>query len=95
MILPFMKMFSRPVISGWKPVPTSRSEAMRPLMPMRPTVGEVTRERIFSSVLFPAPFLPMIPTTSPCSTLKSMSLRTHTNPEVPRCVRSLVSPILR
>src|SRR3982074_904517 len=29
-IAPFRKMFSRPVSSGWNPVPTSRSEATRP-----------------------------------------------------------------
>lgn len=30
MMEPFMYMFSLAVISGWKPVPTSSSEAMRP-----------------------------------------------------------------
>jgi len=31
----------------------------------------VTRDKSFSSVLFPAPFFPMMPTTSPCSTLNA------------------------
>ena len=31
-----------------------------------PSVGSVIRERIFSSVLLPAPLRPMTPTTSPC-----------------------------
>jgi hypothetical protein len=38
-------------------------------------VGRVIRDRIFRSVLFPAPFRPMMPTTSPCSTVKSTSRR--------------------
>ena len=38
---------------------------MRPSMSAHPQVGSVMRERIFRSVLFPAPFLPISPTTSP------------------------------
>jgi hypothetical protein len=49
------KMFSRPVISGWKPVPTSSRLAIHPRAIMVPVVGEVTLLRIFSSVLFLAP----------------------------------------
>ena len=49
-IAPLRKTFSRPVSSGWKPVPTSSSEPTRPLMPARPSVGSVIRERILSSV---------------------------------------------
>ena len=62
---PFRKMFSRPVSSGWKPVPTSSSEPTRPRISARPVVGAVMRDRIFSSVLLPAPLRPMMPTTSP------------------------------
>ncbi len=43
-------MFSRPVSSGWKPVPTSSRLATRPLIVMRPVVGSVMRLRILSSV---------------------------------------------
>ena len=56
------KMFSRPVSSGWKPVPTSSSEPTRPTVSPRPDVGGVMRARIFSSVLLPAPLRPMMPT---------------------------------
>ena len=51
---------------------------MRPRARMTPVVGDVTRESIFSSVDFPAPLRPMMPITSPSSTLKSMSLSAHT-----------------
>jgi hypothetical protein len=37
-------------------------------------VGSVTRDRIFSKVLLPAPFLPTIPSTWPRSTSKVISL---------------------
>ncbi len=63
-------MFSRPVSSGWKPVPTSRSDATRPRISTRPSVGAVIRERIFNNVLLPAPFGPMMPTICPRSTSK-------------------------
>ncbi len=66
-------MFSRPVSSGWKPVPTSSSEPTRPRSRTRPSVGSVMREMILSSVLLPAPFRPMMPTTSPCPTSNDTS----------------------
>src|SRR6185436_10089695 len=72
-IAPFRKMFSRPVSSGWKPVPTSSRLDTRPSRSMCPRVGGVIRERIFSSVLFPAPLGPMMPTTSPTCTSKLTS----------------------
>ena len=37
----------------------------------RPSVGSVMRERIFSSVLLPAPLRPIRPTTSPCLNLEA------------------------
>ena len=49
--------------------------ATRPRTSMRPVVGYVIRDRIFSSVLLPAPLRPMIPRTSPSSTEKDTSLR--------------------
>src|SRR5450759_592409 len=70
---PFMKMFSRPVSSGWKPVPTSSSGRTRPRICTSPNVGSVMRASILSNVLLPAPFRPMIPTTSPAETSKSTS----------------------
>ena len=62
---PLRKIFSRPVSSGWKPVPTSSRLATRPWMSIVPVVGPVIRVRSLSSVLLPAPLRPMIPTTSP------------------------------
>ena len=88
-------MFSRPVSSGWNPVPTSSREAMRPLALMLPVVGPVTLERIFSRVLLPAPFFPMIPSTSPCFTSKLMSFSAQAYALSPLLSRTLVSPILR
>src|SRR5512135_3658663 len=66
-------MFSRPVSSGWKPVPTSSRLAIRPWMSIAPVVGRVIRVRSLSSVLLPAPLRPMIPTTSPWRISKSTS----------------------
>ena len=40
---------------------------------MWPLVGGVIRDRIFRSVLLPAPFRPMMPTTSPTRTSKLTS----------------------
>jgi hypothetical protein len=51
-------------------VPTSRRLDTRPCMVILPSVGSVMRARIFRSVLLPAPFLPMMPTTSPSSISK-------------------------
>ncbi|MNR56630.1 hypothetical protein D3C85_1772400 [compost metagenome] len=62
---PLRNIFSRPVISPLKPVPTSNKDAIRPRDFILPAVGAVTFERIFKSVDFPAPFFPIIPKTSP------------------------------
>src|SRR6184192_1782530 len=43
---PLRKTFSRPVNSGWKPVPTSSRLATRPRMTTRPSVGGVILSRI-------------------------------------------------
>lgn len=75
---PLRKIFSLPVISGWKPVPTSNREAILPLTLIFPVVGFVTFERSFNNVDFPAPLRPIIPTASPCSILKSTSRSAHT-----------------
>ena len=68
---------------------------MRPRARIVPVVGAVTRLSSLRSVLLPAPFLPMMPTTSPCSTLKLISLRAQTYSLSPLCARSLTSPTLR
>ena len=76
-------------------IQTSSKLPMRPRARMVPVVGAVTLESIFNRVLLPAPFLPMMPTTSPCSTMKSMSRRAHTYSLSPLVLRSLVSPMVR
>src|ERR1039458_435556 len=75
------KTFSRPVSSGWNPVPTSNRDAMRPLTFTSPLAGAVTRERIFSNVLLPAPFRPIIPKISPCLTEKETSRKAQKSSE--------------
>jgi len=52
-------MFSRPVSSGWKPVPTSSREATLPQRDTEPQEGAVMRERILRRVDLPAPLRPM------------------------------------
>ena len=80
-------MFSRPVSSGWKPVPTSSRLRTRPRSSALPDVGSVIRLRIFSKVDLPAPFRPMIPTTSPgmISKLTSSSARRMARPGSAGC----------
>ena len=51
-------MFSLPVSSGWKPVPTSSSVATRPRVRETPAVGSVMRLRIFRSVDLPGAVTP-------------------------------------
>jgi hypothetical protein len=48
---------------------------MEPEILAAPDVGGSTRARILSSVDLPAPFLPMIASTSPESTVNETSLR--------------------
>ena len=90
-------MFSRPVKSGWKPVPTSRRLDIRPRITARPEVGSVIRERIFKSVDLPAPFPPMIPTTSPVLISNDTSRSAHNTSEslsgsLGICLALLASP---
>ncbi len=63
-----MKMFSRPEISGWKPAPSSIRAEMRPWVTTSPAVGLLMPARIFSSVLLPEPFSPMMPRVCPAWT---------------------------
>src|SRR3954452_23191229 len=75
---PFMKMFSRPVSSGWKPVPTSSRLPVLPCMTAWPRVGSVIRLRIFSRVVLPAPLWPMTPSACPFWTSKLTSFKAQT-----------------
>ena len=72
---PFRKMFSRPVSSGWKPVPTSSRLATLPLMRTLPSVGSVIRLKILRRVDFPAPLRPIMPIRSPRFTSNDTSFR--------------------
>ena len=67
-ITPFMKMFSRPEISGWNPAPSSIRAEIRPRTCSVPVVGLVIPATSFSSVLLPEPFLPMRPIVLPGAT---------------------------
>ena len=62
-------------------MPTSNKLATRPRIRTRPVVGSVIWLRIFNSVDLPAPFLPLMPTTSPCLTSKLTSLRAQKSSE--------------
>src|SRR5471032_1006635 len=72
-IAPLRNTFSRPVSSGWKPVPTSSRLDTRPVRSTYPSVGGVMRDSTFSSVLLPAPFGPTMPITSPTPTRNETS----------------------
>ena len=72
-MVPFKKTLSRPVSSGWNPVPTSRRDAIRPWTSSRPEVGAVILERILSSVDLPAPLPPISASTSPSRTSNETS----------------------
>ncbi len=66
-------MLSRPLSSGWKPVPISSRLATRPRMRISPSVGAVMRLISFSMVDLPAPLRPSSATASPLFTLKDTS----------------------
>src|SRR4051812_6354378 len=82
---PFRKTLSRPLSSGWKPVPTSRIELTRPAISAYPSVGSVMRARIERSVDFPAPFGPITPSTSPRPTSNDTSRRAQTSSNASAC----------
>jgi energy-coupling factor transporter ATP-binding protein EcfA2 len=71
---PFKYVFSRPLRSSWKPVPTSSSDPIRPVTSTKPVVGSVICDSTFKSVDLPAPLRPMMPTTSPAATSNDTSL---------------------
>ncbi len=58
-------------------MPSSSSAATRPVMWTEPVVGCVVPVIILSSVLLPAPLMPMMPSARPGSTEKEMSCNTH------------------
>ena len=60
-MMPLMKMFSRPEISGWKPAPSSISAEIRPSTTTDPVVGRVIPATHLSSVLLPEPLRPITP----------------------------------
>ena len=66
-------MFSLPVKSPLKPVPTSSKDFTRPRKIASPEVGSVILLNIFNRVDFPAPFLPTTPKTSPGLIVKETS----------------------
>ena len=55
-------------------MPTSSRLPTRPRKQTSPVVGGVILDKIFNNVLFPEPFFPIIPNTSPFSTEKLISL---------------------
>ena len=71
----FIYTFSRPVNSGLNPEPNSSKAATRPLTSISPTVGERVPQISWSNVLFPLPFLPMIPKVEPFGMSNEMSFR--------------------
>ncbi len=72
-MMPLMKTFSRPEISGWNPAPSSISAEMRPWTATVPVVGLVMPATSLSSVLLPEPLRPMTPSVRPRGTLKLTS----------------------
>ncbi|MNT94765.1 hypothetical protein D3C72_2365210 [compost metagenome] len=68
-------MFSRPLKSGWKPAPSSRSGERRPLTVTVPALGRITPVISLRMVLLPDPLVPITPTDSPGLTWKLMSFR--------------------
>ena len=72
-------MFSRPVMSGWKPAPSSMRLDTRPFTVTRPSLGCSILVRSFRVVLFPQPFFPIRPTASPLRTWKLIPSSTVTS----------------
>ena len=60
-MMPLMKTFSRPEISGWNPAPSSISADTLPATRTVPLVGLVMPATSFSRVLLPEPLRPMTP----------------------------------
>lgn len=72
-------MFSRPVSSGWKPVPTSIRLAIRRRWVTRPRVGSVVQLRIPNGVDLLAPLRSIMRSVSLRLTLKERSFSTKSS----------------
>jgi len=70
----FMYTFSRPVSSGWNPLPSSSMAARRPRVRISPEVGRTMPAMHFSNVDFPEPLCPIRPRVWPCGISSAMSL---------------------
>ena len=73
-MMPLMKTFSRPEISGWKPAPSSMSAEMRPSTVTVPLVGLVMPATSLSAVLLPEPLRPITPKVEPFGTVNDTSV---------------------
>ena len=72
---PLKKMFSVPVSSPSKPVPSSIKGAIDPRITAQPDVGVMIPAATRRSVDLPAPFEPITPNVSPAGTSNETSLR--------------------
>ena len=72
-MMPLMKTFSRPEISGWKPAPSSISAEIRPLTVHRAARRLGDAGDSLSSVLLPEPLRPMTPSVRPVGTVNETS----------------------
>ncbi len=78
-MMPLMKTFSLPEISGWKPAPSSIRAETFPRTDTFPEVGLAIPAMILSRVLLPDPFSPITPKVVPFPTLKLTLSRAVTN----------------
>jgi len=85
-IMPLITAFSRPVISGWNPAPSSMRAVARPDTSTVPLVGRRMPETSLSSVDLPDPLGPITATVSPGATSRSTSASAG-NPSPERCRR--------
>ena len=85
-IMPLMIAFSRPVISGWKPAPSSIRAVALPATSTVPVVGRRMPATSLSRVDLPEPLGPITATVSPRATSRSTSASAM-NPEPDRCRR--------
>jgi hypothetical protein len=81
-----MNTFSRPVKSGWKPAPSSSSEATLPPTSRWPLEGRKIPAIRRSSVVLPEPLRPITPTASPGS-IENEASRTAQTSVLRRCLR--------
>ena len=82
---PLMNTFSRPLISGWKPAPSSMRADTRPATRTWPPVGRVMPATSFSRVLLPDPLRPMTPQVAPAATVNDTSSSARNDSSGRRC----------